>query len=136
MSQSVLPDGWPPAPGYAEARLAPLNEGSLLTVAGQLGVPIETVAGAPVPSFVEQWRFALQRLVDVVAAAGGGPESIMSMRVFVVDLSQYGASLREIGRAYREIIGTHQPAITMVQVSALANAAAQIEIEAVALIGN
>lgn len=133
MSQNVLPTGWPSAPGYSEARLTPLS-GSLLTIAGQLGVSIDHDPDAPVPSFVQQWEVSLQRVVDIVRAAGGEPESIMALRVYVTDLSEYGASLRDLGRAYRDIIGRHQPAITMLQVSALASPAAKIEIEAVAVL--
>ncbi len=130
MSQAVLPEGWERPTGYSEGWSVPLA-GTLLAVAGQLGVG---EGGAEPPGFVEQWRVALERVVAIVAAGGGDASSVVSLRMFVTDLDDYGRHGRELGLAYREIFGRHHPAVTMVEVSKVAHPAAVIEIEALAVL--
>lgn len=130
MSGAVLPDGWERPAGYAEGWAVPLC-GTLVAVAGQLGVG---GAGGEAPGFPEQWRAALERVVAVVRAAGGATTSIVSLRVFVTDLDDYGRHGRALGESYRDVLGRHHPAVTMVEVSRLAHPAARIEIEALAVV--
>ena len=84
--------------------------------------------------FVAQSRQALANIVAVLAEAGGRPEHIARMTWYVVDKDEYLASYRELGRAYREVIGSHFPAMTAVQVVALIEDGAKVEIEATAVV--
>jgi len=84
--------------------------------------------------FVPQARQALSNIIDILAVAGGRAEHIVRMTWYVVDRREYVASYRELGRAYREVMGRHYPAMTAVQVAALVEDAARVEIEATAVI--
>jgi enamine deaminase RidA (YjgF/YER057c/UK114 family) len=84
--------------------------------------------------FVGQARQALANIVAVLAEAGGRPEDIARLTWYVVDKREYLASYRLLGRAYREVLGSHYPAMTAVQVAALVEDGAKVEIEATAVI--
>jgi enamine deaminase RidA (YjgF/YER057c/UK114 family) len=131
MSPAVLPEGWERPVGYSEGWAVRLA-GTLISVAGQLGVEGEHAEGGA-PGFVEQWRTALERVLAIVRAGGGDAASVVSLRMFVTDLSAYGLHGRELGAAYREVFGRHHPAVTMVEVSKVAHPDALIEIEALAV---
>jgi len=125
----LQPAGWAAPKGYANGIAA---RGRLVFVGGQIGwnagQQFETT------DFVGQARQALANVVAVLAAAGGGPQHLVRMTWYVVDKREYLASARALGAAYREIIGRHFPAMTAVEVTALMEDAARLEIEATAVI--
>ncbi len=129
MSESISPDGWPRPSGYANASLA---KGRFLAISGQIGWNErgELVAG----DFLEQTRQALRNVVAVLRAAGGQPEHLVRLTWYVVDKNEYRAALSALGRAYREIVGEHYPAMTLVQVAGLLEEGARVEIEATAVL--
>lgn len=125
----LQPAGWAPPKGYANGVMA---EGRLVFVAGQVGW---NAAGVfETDDFVGQVRQALQNVVAVVRAAGGGPEHLARLTWYVTDRKAYLGALREVGQVYRQVIGPHFPAMTLVQVAALLEDRARVEIEATAVI--
>ena len=106
--------------------------GRLLAVAGQLGV--DRAGGLVGADFPRQFEAALDNVLTVVQAAGGGPRDIISMTVFVVDRSRYQGHLAELGQAWRARLGRHYPAMTLVEVRALAQDGALLEIAALAVL--
>lgn len=129
MNRVLLPDGWPRPRGYSNGIAA---EGRMVFVAGQIGW---TPEGVFPQGFVAQFRQALENTLVVLAEGGAGPEHIVRMTWFVVDREEYLASLREIGAAWRELIGPHYPAMAVVEVKGLIEAEARLEIETTAVIG-
>ena len=117
--------------GFRHGLLAPA-EGSILFVAGQTATGPD---GALVEGgFATQFAAVLDRVLAVVAAAGGGPECIGRMSVFVTDMDAYLAARRELGGVWRERLGSHYPAMTLVEVPRLVDEGALVEIEATAVI--
>ena len=127
--QILQPPGWPAPKGYSNGIAA---EGRMVFVGGQIGWD-ETGRFAE-GGFVGQTRQALKNILAVLAEAGGGPEHLVRMTWYVVDIAEYNAVQEELGGVYREIIGRHFPAIALVQVSALAEPQARLEIEATAVV--
>ena len=84
--------------------------------------------------FAEQFEQALANLLAVVAAAGGAPEAVVKLTLFVTNKGEYIASVKNVGERYRRLMGTHYPAMTLVEVKALLEAGAKIEIEGLAAI--
>lgn len=127
--QVLLPPGWPRPKGYANGVTA---RGRMVFIAGMIGwnAQGEFVSDA----FADQARLALQNIVDVLREAGGRPEHIVRMTWYVTDKREYLAAGREIGQAFREIIGAYNAAMTAVQVTALIEDRAKVEIEATAVI--
>ena len=125
----LQPAGWAAPKGYANGVAA---RGRLVFVGGQIGWNAAQQFEAT--DFVGQARQALANVVAVLAAAGGGPQHLVRMTWYVVDKREYLASARALGAAYREIIGRHFPAMTAVEVTALMEDAARLEIEATAVI--
>ncbi len=123
------PDGWAPAKGYANGVAA---EGRLVFVGGQIGWNAAQVFESA--EFVAQARQALANVVAVLATAGARPEHVTRMTWYVVDKREYLACGKALGAAYREIMGRHYPAMTAVEVSALMEDAARVEIEATAVV--
>ena len=123
------PRHWKRAKGYANGIVA---DGRTVFIAGQVGWN----AGQEFESldFVAQVRQALENVVAVVREAGGTAEHITRLTWFVTDKREYLARLPEIGEAYRSVMGRHFPAMTMVEVSALIEDAARVEIEATAVV--
>src|SRR3989449_3094097 len=111
--------------GWNHGLLAPAG-GRLLFVAGQTA---PERAG-----LVEQWAGALERVLEVVRAAGGGPEHIGRMTVYIIDRQTYLASLEPLGEVHRRLMGRHYPAMALVEVRALVDANAAVEIEATAVL--
>jgi enamine deaminase RidA (YjgF/YER057c/UK114 family) len=111
--------------GWNHGMLGPAG-GRVLFVAGQ------TAAGAA--GIVEQWERALERVVTVVRAAGGAPADIGRMTVYVTDRAAYLAARRALGDVHRRHMGTHYPAMALVEVKALVDEGALVEIEATAVI--
>jgi len=114
--------------GYSNGVL--VEGGRLLFVAGQIAWD----AGQRIVSqdFAEQFAQALSNVVAVVREAGGTPSDIAQLRLYVTDKRAYLASLKQVGAAYRELMGRHYPAMVLVEVVALVEDLAQIEIEALA----
>lgn len=129
MHQVLQPEGWAKPRGYANGIAA---EGKLIFIAGQIGWDADCQFHSD--AFVDQARQALQNIVEVLAAADAKPEHIVRMNWYMTDKQEYLASGRELGQAYREIIGKHYPAMTAVEVTALMEDRAKIEIEVMAVV--
>ncbi len=129
MSLKVLqPAGWPTPKGYANGME---GRGRHVVVGGMIGWDSR---GHFAPGFVGQVKQALVNILAVVREAGGGPEHIARLTWYVTDIAEYRASLAELGLAYRAVLGRHFPAMTLVQVGALVEPEARVEIEATAII--
>lgn len=128
MHEPLNPAGWKRASGYSNGVLA---EGRTIWVAGMVGWTGDQVFETD--DFAGQVRQALENVVAVLAEAGAGPEHLVRLTWFVTDKRAYLAALPEVGAAYREVIGRHYPAMTLVQVGALVEDRAQVEIEATAV---
>ena len=130
-SSGVLqPEGWPRPSGYSNGVLA---EGRQVFIAGQVGWNPES-GRFESASLVEQAAQALKNVLAVLAQAGGRPEHIARMTWYLTSRAEYLAHLEQIGSAYRQVMGKHFPAMTAVEVSALIEAQAKVEIEATAVI--
>ncbi|MGH9943204.1 MAG: RidA family protein [Pyrinomonadaceae bacterium] len=117
--------------GYSNGVLVPPG-GSLLFVAGQIAWDErQQIVSA---DFVEQFDRALANVIAVVAAAGGAPEQIARLVVYVTDKREYAERQREIGERWRARMGRHYPAMALVEVKALLEDGAQVEIEGIAVI--
>src|SRR5690606_31950798 len=127
--QMLNPAGWKPARGYANGIAA---EGRLVILGGQIGWTGEQVFETD--DFVGQVRQALENVVAILAEAGGRPEHVVRLTWFITDKAEYLARLREVGETYRAVMGKHFPAMTMVQVAALIEDRARVEIEATAVL--
>lgn len=127
--QILQPPNWARPKGYANGILA---EGRLLFVAGQIGWDAEQRLVAD--DLVGQTEQALRNIVAVLTEGGAGPEHIARMTWYVVDKHVYHAAQAEIGRAYRDVIGTHYPTMTLVEVADLLEPGAQVEIEVTAVV--
>lgn len=125
----LQPPGWAAPKGYSNGVAA---RGAFVAIGGQIGWDADQRFVAD--DFVAQARQALENIVAVLAQAGGRPEHLVRMTWYVVDCDEYLASARELGRAYREVIGRHYPAMTAVEVSRLAEPRARVEIEATAVV--
>ena len=127
--QILQPPGWPRPQGYSNGVAA---QGRTIFVAGQIGWDKDNVINSD--NLVEQVRQALKNTLAVLAEADAGPEHVSRMTWYILDKQEYLASSKEIGRAYREIMGRNYPAMAMVQVSALIEDRARVEIETTAVI--
>ena len=130
MSTRILqPAGWPKPKGYANGVLA---RGRQVYVAGQIGW--NTTGRFESERFSEQVRQALANILAVLAEAGGRPEHIVRLTWFIVSRDEYLAQLDEVGAAYRAVMGRVYPPMSVVQVVALMEREAKVEIEATAVI--
>ena len=127
--QVLLPPGWPRPKGYANGVTV---TGRQVYIAGMIGWDAQGVFHTD--DFAGQVQQALQNIVDVLQEAGGKPEHIVRMTWYVTDKREYLAAGREVGRAFREIIGSYNAAMTAVEVKALIEDRAKVEIEATAVI--
>jgi enamine deaminase RidA (YjgF/YER057c/UK114 family) len=123
------PSHWKPARGYANGIVA---SGRTLWLGGMIGWNGQQQFESD--DFVDQVRQALRNIVDVLAEAGAGPEHLVRLTWYVTSRDEYLASLERLGTAYREVLGRHFPAMTLVQVVALVEARAKVEIEATAVL--
>ena len=126
--QVLQPKGWTQPRGYSNGILA---EGRQVFVAGQIGWDAEKKLA---DDFAGQVRQALANTVAVLAEAGARPEHIVRMNWYVTDKREYQAAGRDIGRAYKELIGPTYPAMTLLEVKALLEDRAKVEIETTAVI--
>jgi len=130
MNEILHPEGWAKPVGYADGIAA---RGQLVFVAGQVGWNPAT-GRFETDDFAAQTAQALRNVAAVLAEAGAGPEHVVRMTWYVTDKAAYVEARREIGRAWKEILGRHYPAMAAVFVSALLEDRARIEIEATAVI--
>ena len=125
----IQPEGWAPAKGYANGIAA---RGTQIFVGGQIGWNAQQQFETD--DFIAQTRQTLQNVVAVLKEAGAGPEHMVRMTWYVIDRVEYNARLKELGGVYREVIGKHFPAMTCVEVAALMEARAKVEIEVTAVL--
>ena len=125
----LYPRGWKPAKGFSNGVVA---EGRMVFLAGQVGWNAEQRFESR--DFVAQARQALANIVTLLGEAGGRAEHITRLTWFVLDKQDYLSRLRELGEAYRSVMGRHFPAMTLVQVGALVEDEAKVEIEATAVV--
>jgi enamine deaminase RidA (YjgF/YER057c/UK114 family) len=127
--QVLQPPGWARPKGFSNGIAA---QGKLVFIAGQIGW---TGKGEwEERSFPGQFRQALLNVIAVLKEAQGKPEHIVRLTWYVLDKQEYLSSLREVGAAYRELMGRHYPAMAVVQVGGLVEDEARLEIEATAVI--
>jgi len=129
MMDILQPPGWPRPRGYSNGVAA---SGRQVFVSGMIGWNAEGRFESE--DFALQARQALLNVVEVLREAGARPEHIVRMTWYVVDKREYLAAAEALGAAYREIIGKHYPAMTAVQVSALIEDRARVEIEVTAVV--
>ena len=127
--QVLLPEGWPRPKGYANGVTV---KGRQVYIAGMIGWDAQCVFHTD--DFAGQVEQALRNIVDVLREAGGKPEHIVRVTWYVTDKREYLAAGREVGKAYRKIIGSYNAAMTAVEVKALIEDRAKVEIEATAVI--
>ena len=125
----LQPPGWAPAKGYANGVAA---RGTLVFVGGQIGWNAQQQFETD--DFIAQTRQTLQNVVAVLKEAGAGPEHMVRMTWYVIDRVEYNARLKELGGVYREVMGKNFPAMSCVQVAALMEARAKVEIEVTAVV--
>jgi len=125
----LLPEGWKQPKGYSQAVMA---EGKQIYISGQIGW--DETATFQTDDFAEQAGQALRNIVSILATANGGAEHITRMTWFITDKQEYLASLKSLGQKYREEVGRHFPAMSVVEVKSLMEDRAKVEIEATAVI--
>ena len=125
----LQPPGWVPAKGYANGVAA---RGTQIFVGGQIGWNGQQLFESD--DFIAQTAQTLRNIVAVLQEAGAGPEHMVRMTWYILDRVEYNARLKELGQVYREIIGRNFPAMTCVQVAALVEARAKVEIEVTAVL--
>jgi enamine deaminase RidA (YjgF/YER057c/UK114 family) len=128
--RTLRPAGWAPPRGYSDGVVA---SGRFVVLAGQIGWNPAT-ATFEAGDFAGQVAQALRNVAALLAEAGAAPHHLVRLTWFITDRAAYVAARREIGRAYREILGPHYPPMSVVVVSALIEERAQVEIEATAVV--
>ena len=128
LPKALTPSAWPRPVGYANGMSA---KGRVIVTAGLVGWD---VMGNFPEGFVAQARQLFTNMLAILAEGGAGPEHLVRLTWYVVDLDEYRAAQKQLGRAYREIIGAHYPAMAVVQVAGFVEKAARLEIEATAVV--
>ena len=128
--RQLQPSGWPRPKGYANGMMA---EGRLVVTGGVVGWD---TAGQFPSDFVGQVRLALENIVEILAEGGAGPEHLVRLTWYVVDMDEYLSSLKALGAVYRDVVGKNYPCMALVQVVRLVEPSARVEIEATAVIPN
>jgi enamine deaminase RidA (YjgF/YER057c/UK114 family) len=123
----LQPEGWPVPRGYSNGMMA---DGRIIVTGGVVGWNEREEFP---DGFVAQARQTLENIRAILTAGGAGPEHLVRLTWYVTDIDAYSANLRELGRAYREVIGPHYPAMALVQVVRLVEKEAVVEIEATAV---
>lgn len=129
MPRIIQPDGWPRPKGYSNGMAA---SGEFLAVAGQVGW--DRSERMVSDEFVAQFRQALHNVVAVVESAGGEAADLINLTLYVTDRDEYAQQARTVGEAYREIVGRHFPAMTLVEVADLLELGAKVEIQGLAIL--
>jgi enamine deaminase RidA (YjgF/YER057c/UK114 family) len=127
--QILQPPGWAPAKGYANGIAV---RGTQIYVGGQIGWNAQQQFETD--DFIAQTAQTLRNIAAVLSEAGAGPEHMVRMTWYILDRVEYNARLRELGQVYREVMGRNFPAMTCVQVAALVEARARVEIEVTAVL--
>lgn len=125
----LQPPGWVKPRGFSNGIVA---VGRLVFIAGQVG--FNSQGRFEKKTFQGQFRQTLKNILAVLAEAGGRPEHIVRLTWYVLDKQEYLGALKEVGAAYRELVGRHYPAMAVVQVGGLVEAEARLEIEATAVV--
>ena len=125
----LQPPGWAPAKGYANGIAA---RGTQIYIGGQIGWNAQQQFETD--DFIAQTQQALRNIAAVLKEAGAGPEHMVRMTWYVIDRVEYNARLKELGGVYRDVMGKNFPAMTCVQVAALMEARAKVEIEVTAVL--
>lgn len=128
--QILHPEGWKPARGYSNGIAVP--PGRMVFLGGQIGWNAEQVFETD--DFVGQTRQALKNILAILAEAGGRPEHIVRLTWFVTNKKEYLADVRALGAAYRDVMGRSFPPMSVVEVAALIEDRAKVEIEATAVL--
>ena len=128
--QTLLPEGWKPPIGYANGIV--VDAGRIVFIAGQVGWRADQVFDSD--DLVPQFRQALENVLAVLAAAGGRPEHICRMTAYCCDKPAYLAARKQLGAIWRERMGAHYPAMSMIFVSDLLDHPGKIELEATAVL--
>lgn len=129
MFKVLQPEGWAPAKGYSNGIAA---RGTQVYIAGMIGWNGQSVFETD--DFIGQCRQALQNIVDTLKCANAKPEHMVRMTWYVVDKKEYLERGRELGKVYQEVLGRNYPVMTLVQVAALLEDRAKVEIEVTAVI--
>ena len=125
----LQPPGWARAKGFSNGISC---SGKLVFIAGQVGWSGQGVWEAR--DFAGQFRQAIKNIISVLHEAGGKPEHIVRLTWYVLDKQEYLGALKDVGAAYRELMGKHYPTMAVVQVGGLVEDQARLEIEATAVI--
>jgi len=129
MNKLLQPPGWLAPKGYANGIAA---RGTQIFVGGQIGWNAQQQFETD--DFIAQTGQALRNIVEVLREAGAGPEHMVRMTWYITDRDEYNARLSELGPVYRDAMGRNFPAMTCVQVAALVEARAKVEIEVTAVL--
>lgn len=124
----LQPATWPQPRGYVHGVA---GAGRLVVISGQVGCDPQ---GRFAPDFTSQVQQTLRNILAILAEAGGDAAHLARLTWYVIDMEEYRASLGDLGLAYRAVMGRHFPAMTLVQVSALVEPEARLEIEATAIL--
>jgi enamine deaminase RidA (YjgF/YER057c/UK114 family) len=127
-AQVLQPSGWPMPKGYANGMAA---DGRILVTGGVIGWDAEERLAN---GFVAQVRQTLANIKAILKEGGAGPEHLVRLTWYVVDIEEYRANLKPLGQVYREVFGAHYPAMALVQVVRLVEKEARVEIEATAVV--
>ena len=130
MMQILQPPSWARPKGFSNG--IAVRGGTTVYIAGQIGCNGQGVFEAK--DFAGQFRQTLANILAVLAETGGGPGHLVKLTWYVLDRQEYLGAIKEVGAAYRELIGRHYPCMAVVQVSGLVEDAARLEIEATAVI--
>ena len=126
--QILQPGGWPAPKGYANGIAA---DGRMVVTGGVIGWDTQGVLSE---EFIAQVRQTLKNISAILAEGGARPEHLVRLTWYVVDIEEYLANLKALGKVYRDIFGAHYPAMALVQVVRLVEKAARVEIEATAVV--
>ena len=126
--QVLQPSGWPMPKGYANGMIA---DGRIVVTGGVIGWDVH---GHLPNEFTAQVRQTLENISAILAEGGARPEHLVRLTWYVVDMEEYLSNLKALGQIYRDIFGSHYPAMALVQVVRLVEKAARVEIEATAVV--
>ena len=126
----IEPEGWVKPRGYSNGMRA---RGEVVAIAGQIAWD-EKARLVGDGDFVKQFEQALTNVVAIVRAAGGAPEDIVSLTIYVIDRADYVARLADVGAAYRRVMGKHYPTMALLVVAGLLEVGAKVEIQGLAVL--
>ena len=129
MRKDLLPEGWSPPKGYANGIRVTGTE--WLFLGGQIGW--NSAQQFESDDFVDQVKQTLKNIIAVLSEADAGPEHMVRMTWYVTDKSAYVQSLKAMGQVYRQVVGKHYPAMSVIEVKSLVEDRAQVEIEVTAV---